>query len=71
VPKAQGAITLATKLGLEIDVFLLRRKDFLISAPFISVLNWKFVPINESKKCEAFLAVGQYILQASLSEIVY
>ncbi|KAJ7077222.1 hypothetical protein C8R44DRAFT_755239 [Mycena epipterygia] len=74
LPKALGAYpnTLETELRLEIDVLLLvPEKGFHIEAPLISDQNWQSFPVDDATKCEPFLAIGRYILEACVADMVY
>ncbi|KAJ7077228.1 hypothetical protein C8R44DRAFT_896334 [Mycena epipterygia] len=79
LPKARGAYptTLTQEVQLEINVLLLappdnlRLKKFTIKAPPISDQDWSSISVNDPKKCEGLLAIGQYIIQASFANIVY
>ncbi|KAF7335522.1 hypothetical protein MVEN_02206000 [Mycena venus] len=73
IPQGSSSIPLATTLAMEIDVMLLipRRTSFGTAAPLISDVNWLSIPVNDSSKCESFLAIGKYILEACVSDIVY
>ncbi|KAF7335498.1 Family S53 protease-like protein [Mycena venus] len=73
IPQGSSSIPLATKLAMEKDVMLLipRRTSFGTAAPLISDVNWLSIPVNDSSKCESFLAIGKYILEACVSDIVY
>jgi hypothetical protein len=46
-------------------------RHFYIKVPPISDTNWKTVPVDDAKKCEALLLIGKYVLEASLVCMVY
>ncbi|KAJ7470968.1 hypothetical protein FB451DRAFT_1252608 [Mycena latifolia] len=79
LPKSRGAYPnpISKELQTEIDVLILapdadfRLKDFTIKAPAMPNTVWTSIPVDEPKKCEGFLAIGQHIIESSLAYLVY
>ncbi|KAJ7657421.1 hypothetical protein DFH06DRAFT_1409689 [Mycena polygramma] len=78
-PKSRGAYpnSLGAEIQLTLDALLLAspanlyNRHFYIKVPPICHADWQSIPVADTKKCEGLLVIGRYILEASLTALVY
>ncbi|KAJ7657451.1 hypothetical protein DFH06DRAFT_1328255 [Mycena polygramma] len=78
-PKSRGAYpnSLGAEIQLALDALLLAspanlyNRHFYIKVPPICHADWQSIPVADTKKCEGLLVIGRYILEASLTALVY